>query len=67
MKEFKNKALDLLEDIEDNGLLTDDARERYCKLVEETFASLKHPYDLSEAYEMQIFIEIIQLIRRHCI
>ena len=67
MKEFTDKALKLLEDIEERGLLTDDARDQYCELVEETFASLKHPYDLSEANELQIFIETIQEIRRHCI
>ena len=67
MKEFRNKAFKLLEDIEENGLTTDEAIIRYCDLIEETFEHIRDLYGIHEGGQMNRFVETIQEIRRHCI
>ena len=67
MKVLRNKAFTLLEDIEENGLTTDEARERYCDLIKETFLELQEEYSIYEGGHLRDFIETIEEIRHNCI
>ena len=67
MKLLRNKAFELLTDLEENGLTTDEARERYCDLIEETCRELQEEFSIYEGGHLRDFIETLEEIRAHCI